>query len=165
MNPENIIVAFSFGKKGSGPSESSRAIARYIAFCLDQVGIHAPFTFIIAQWEVGLALKDLGISSEAMFFPKDSTYLSTRDVARSTAELINRKGWQNVRIITAAHPDHIKRALRCMRNCGLINGGVMVDTSLGYDSTSDEWWVRSRLRFIIREFLAAPLYLCRGELF
>lgn len=163
MNPEHIIVAFSFGKKGDGPSESSRAIARHIAFCMRQVGASSPVTIVLAQWEVGIALTELGIIPEVIFSPQHGRSLSIRDVAEHASHAIHHEGW-NTHVIVAAHPKHVKRAVRCLGDHGLIHGGVMTDASIGYDSATNEFWMRGRLRFLLYEILAAPFYFWRGEL-
>ncbi|OGZ05259.1 MAG: hypothetical protein A2845_03015 [Candidatus Lloydbacteria bacterium RIFCSPHIGHO2_01_FULL_49_22] len=157
------IVAFSFGRIGkTQPSLSSREIARMVASYVrgDQEGC-----YVIAQWEVAIELRSLGAQVHYTVPLKERGYLSSRDVADAAAGFLSARRHLVSQVYAAAHPDHVERCIRCLRNARFPGAKGMTDPSIGYHFDADEWWVRSRSSFTFRERLAIPAYLWRRELF
>lgn len=157
------IIAFSFGRINDKPNESSRQIAKLIAIRLYD---EAPGSFVvIAQWEIANALRDYGVKCDCVVQMKSKGYLSSSDVAEAAKRFLEEQEISPEVIFAAAHPDHVSRCIRCLRNAGLAHSKALTDSSIGYDQHSTEPWVRSRGRFIFRELLATPFYIWRGEYF
>ena len=155
------IVAFSFGRIGNRPNLSSAQIAVMIARRIHQ---HASAQYVvIAQWEVAQVLKKEGIVCDHIVTMKAEGYLSSRDVAEAAFGYISDKALCLDEVFAAAHPDHVARCVLCLRNAGMERATPLTDESIGYDPNSTEVWVRSRRKFLLREMLAIPLYMLRGE--
>lgn len=121
--------------------------------------------YVIAQWEVAMELRSLGVQVHCIVTQKERGYLSSRDVAEAAAGFLSARRHLVSEVHAAAHPDHVERCMRCLRNAGFSGAKRMTDPSIGYHVDADEWWVRTRSLFMFRERLAIPAYLWRGELY
>lgn len=121
--------------------------------------------YVIAQWEVAIELRALGVQVHCTVPMKDRGYLSSRDVAEAAAGFLSVRRHLVSGVYAAAHQDHVERCVRCLRNARFPGAKAMTDSSIGYHFDADEWWVRSRSAFMFRERLAIPAYLWRKELF
>ncbi len=159
-----LIVGFSFGAVRGRPNASTEAIARLIAARVRDDVTRANDWLVVAQWEVASALGDLGVKQDYVVYNDAGRYLTTEDVARRASDYVRAIGVSPKTTYAAAHPDHVKRAVRTLRNVGLPGAHELTSDHIGYDPESDEWWVRSESRFLLRELLASPYYAYRGEL-
>ena len=156
----DAIIAFSFGRIGHEPNQSSIAIAELVA---KKATPRSQF-IIIAQWEVAIALESLGVSPDHIVQKNEKGYLKSSDVANSAAMFLATKKYPLGSIFAVGHPDHVRRCVLVLRNVGILAQRLSCN-QIGYDPCSTEKWVRSRRLFLFRELLATPFYLFSGELF
>lgn len=152
-----VVLGFSFGHRGTEPGISNEAMATVIQKLMPVPDI------ISVQWEIGKALKQLGITPqhEVLTHRRAGRYLDTEEVARQMLDFLHVSNLQNVIIAVLAHPAHLSRCIRILRKLG-IRETVPINADIPYDPESHQIWTRSLLLLHIREILAFPIYLLRG---
>ncbi len=150
-----IVLAFSFGSRAREPGLSNEAMAEVIRRLAPDV--------ISVQWEIGRALRNLGITPhhEVLAHRRNGRYLDTEEVASQMLNFLQASNLQNETVSVVAHPDHLSRCVKILRKLG-ITAVVLVRADIPYDPQSQQIWTRSPFLFHIRECLAFPIYLFRG---
>ncbi len=147
------VLACSFAQNEPEPSECNRRLAgkvRRIICELDNEGFR---TIIVAQWEVSLALKKLGIEVDHTVWPQEGQYVGSEE------------DWTEAKPVFASYDitDVVPIAqpflwLQLYKVWGLIktDGYRVVKRRIGwigFDQTSTQWWTRGPIRLLIYAFL------------
>lgn len=147
-----VVLGFSFGHRGQEPGISNEAIARAIRDFAPDI--------ISAQWEIGKALKRLGVNPahQVDTHCNKSQYLDTEEVARQMKKFLQSSNLTGKDIYVAAHQDHLPRCIRILKNFGIEANPLAARIRIPYDPKSHQVWTRSPLIFHVREWLIRLLY-------
>ena len=148
-----IIIGFSFGRRGEWPNLSTQAIAKLIAE--DVRGKRADHV-IIAQWEVAEALTLERVEADHTIWSRPGGgYLRTSDIAILAYDFIaEHQLGIDAEVFAAAHPDHVGRCIKSLRDAGIRDAKPLTAAFMVYDPESTEFWVRGRVRFLAWNLLA-----------
>lgn len=147
---KRVVLGFSFGHRGQEPGLSNEAIAKAIKeFSPDVISL---------QWEIGKALKRLGVSPdhEVLAYHKKGQYLDTEEVARQMKEFLQSSNLINEDIYVAAHQGHLPRCIRILKSFGIEAKSLVA--KIPYNPKSHQIWTRSLLIFHVREWIIKLLY-------
>lgn len=157
---ETVIMAFSFGL---GPNNSPGATNKALAAIIKAICEKDSRFPVFAQWEIADALREIGITENFRAVIKNG-YLNTEGVLEQFIDEFKRRNTSVKSVIVVAQPDHFYRCRRLVEKQGLtailpalvppkpwLSFGC---DDWGYDPTSEQDWIRSRPRFLLKELLS-----------
>jgi len=153
------IFCQSFGPRVDGPGISNEFLAKKII----EAHKNFPNAPLIIQKDCVNALPANIKVARVIYrhWLPDGRYLDSSEVSRQCAEYCVPKGLTTV--LTFAHPDHLWRVMKTMKKFDL--NPIAGDTNgTPYDPKSVQPWTRSRLRFLIREFLVIIYYFFKKKI-
>ena len=152
-----IVLGFSCGQRNEEPGLSNEALARVIQQLEPDV--------ILVQWQIGTALRRLGIAPthEVSKHRKPGRhYIDTEEVARQMLGFLSESGLRDENISVVAHPIHLPRCISVLRKLGVTSVVNAIYASVPCDPKSNHFWTRSPFFIYLHEILGFPIYLFRG---
>ncbi len=147
---KRVVLGFSFGHRGQEPGLSNEALAKAIKEFSPNI--------ISLQWEIGKALKRLGVNPdhEVLAHHKEGQYLDTKEVARQMKGFLQSSNLIGEDIYIAAHQGHLHRCIRILKSFEIEAKPLVA--KIPYDPKSHQIWTRSPLIFHARKWIIKLLY-------
>lgn len=150
------IVALSYAKRANEPNPVNKRLARATDNANDELQQGGVATVVVAQWEISLALQELGapahftVSLDAATQPArdGSLYLDSSDVLREAFAVFRELDITHV--VVVANPFlHLAAVKAMVRKAGFTIIGYKVPW-VGFDNSKEnlQWWCKGPIRFI-----------------
>jgi hypothetical protein len=145
------LIAFSYGLEAHEPSICNRKIAELVARIIQN---EHNMLQVVAQWEIALALEEMGYDNCHVVWPKPNSYLSSANIIDAASPIFRKAGVTQVTPV--AQPFlHYPAVARQIKNAGfeIYDRGM---PKIGHNPNSIQPWTRSGLaltRYALRQKL------------
>jgi hypothetical protein len=147
----DVIVAFSFGEKGTVNKRIAERVI-HIAQFSPRAEQSAIFTQRDLEKDIFCANKNCTRKNPRkidIFIAPQSEYISTLQVVKEFAKVAQEKKWKNIAVV--GHHMHIWRCCRDLKKFGFTVVHENWPRKPHWDTTDPQWWVRSKFLWWCRE--------------
>jgi hypothetical protein len=155
----SVIIAQSFGASEDKDSynftlaESIRDARKFFKKDL----------FAIVQKEIGKNLEFIGETNYAVACKniEEGNYIDTREILKDSRKIIWDNGLNYKSVLYTCHPAHTHRVMEIGKRLGLA-GEPFIKKEITWPEQDSQYWVRSKINWIPREFLARVHHKMKG---